>query len=94
MSMAEEDFVDYFRIQNVEARPYVPGEDVSAVTMSESYTPQEGDMIARNPRDRDVLFLIPRDVFVTTYETITEARGAPKTQAKPAGTRAKTKEEF
>jgi hypothetical protein len=92
--MAEEDFVDYYRIQNVEARPYVPGEDVSAVTMSESYTPQEGDMIARNPRDRDTLFLIPKDVFVTTYETFTEARGVPKTQAKPAGTRAKTKEEF
>lgn len=94
MVMAEEDFKDYFRIQNVEARPYVVDEDMTDIVVGEGMIPKEGDMIARNPRNRDVLWLMPKEVFETNFEGMAQARGAPKADAKPGPTRASTKQEF
>jgi hypothetical protein len=96
--MAEEDFVYYSRITMVEMRPYVAGEDMTNIYVDVVYAdkghPKEGDMIARNPKDRDELWLITGESFAVDFESLAESRGAPKSQAKPAGTRAQTKQEF
>ena len=81
--MAEEDFKTYALLQQVEARPYVPGEDMSGVTVQSYMTPEEGDMVARNPRNRDTLWLIPKVYFDSAYR-----------EFQPAASRASTKEHF
>lgn len=94
----EDQFVQYSRITIVEMRPYVEGEDMTNVyvdpVLVEHGHPEEGDMIARNPRDRDEMWLMTRENFSTNFETMAEARGAPKAGAKPAPTRASVKKEF
>jgi len=40
---------NYYRTGLSEMRPYVPGEDLTAISVSQEDTPEEGGMIARNP---------------------------------------------
>lgn len=80
----EDQFVQYSRITIVEARPYVAGEDMTNILVIPGTEPKEGDMIARNPRDRDEQWLMPHGEFTTNFESVAESRGAPKTAAKPA----------
>lgn len=94
----EDQFVQYSRITIVEMRPFVVGEDMTNIyvdpVLVEHGHPEEGDMIARNPRDRDEMWLMTRENFSTNFETIAEARGGPKVGSKPGPTRASTKKEF
>jgi hypothetical protein len=100
MTMADEyedQFVNYSRITIVEMRPYVIGEDMTNVyvdaALAEHGHPKEGDMIARNPRDRGEQWLMTKENFSANFETMAEARGAPQGVAgKPA--RASVKKEF
>lgn len=98
MTMAEDQFQNYSRITVVEMRPYVVDEDMTDIyvdaVLAEHGHPKEGDMIARNPRDRDEMWLMTRENFVSNFETMAQARGAPKAGAKPGPTRASTKQEF
>ena len=43
----------YRRTAIAEMRPYVPGEDLSAISVSKTDHPQLGGMIARNPKNHD-----------------------------------------
>jgi hypothetical protein len=54
---------------DVEMRPYEPGEDMQDVFVREGQTPKEGDMIARDSRDRDVLWLVPQE-FAINYREV------------------------
>lgn len=47
------EFKFYSRKGQVEARPYVPGEDLSGVSVAAVDEPGEGGMIARNPKNHD-----------------------------------------
>ena len=56
--MSEDKFVQYQQLMTIEMRPYVPGEDLAGVHIPEGETPEEGDMIARDPQDRDAMWLV------------------------------------
>lgn len=69
------DFQEYRRKQIAELRPYVPGEDLSArVAISaadqEAGSPKEGDMIARNPKNHDDMWLVARAYFRDNFEPV------------------------
>ncbi|MCC7570652.1 hypothetical protein KO465_04850 [Candidatus Micrarchaeota archaeon] len=55
-----------------EMRPYITGEDVSHINISEADiqngSPKEGDMIARNPRNHDDQWLVAKKCFEDNLE--------------------------
>lgn len=55
-----------------EMRPYVPGEDVSGISISapdkEAGSPKEGDMIARNPKNYEDQWLVAKKYFEDNLE--------------------------
>lgn len=58
-----------------EMRPYVPGEDLSGVSVSKEDSPKQGDMIARNPANHNDRWLVAQEYFEKNYE---EAFFAPR----------------
>ncbi|MBN4082103.1 hypothetical protein JYT21_00205 [bacterium AH-315-B15] len=52
-------------------RPYVPGEDLNGISVSDVDNP-EGDlgMIARNPKNHDDLWYVARKYFEENFEEI------------------------
>lgn len=64
-------FKEYLRTSLGELRPYVPGEDLSGVCVSpicvKQGSPQEGDMIARDPKNHADQWLVSRDYFKENY---------------------------
>jgi hypothetical protein len=66
----EHDFKQYVVKQGagVEARPYKVGEDVSKISVQPGYTPKEGDMVCRNPKNRDDQWLVEKEFFQGKYE--------------------------
>lgn len=57
-----------------EMRPYVPGEDVTGVSVSEADasagSPKLGDMIARNPENHDDQWLVAKKYFEDNLEPV------------------------
>ena len=73
--MSETEFKPYRRKQVAELRPYRPGEELSErVSISagdrEAGSPQEGDMIARNPDNHDDQWLVSKEYFEANFEPI------------------------
>jgi hypothetical protein len=58
----------YTKTGSVEATPWTPDYDMSKVRSKE--TPVKGDMIARNPKDRDDQWLIKADFFEQNYQEL------------------------
>ena len=58
----------YRRIGMLEARPYVPGEDLTNVSVSDTNIPGEGGMIARNPENHAEQWYIAADYFAKNYQ--------------------------
>lgn len=62
-----EGYKDY-RKKNVQPmRPYVPGEDMSGVSVSSEDTPEEGGMIACNPANPADKWYVAKDFFAANY---------------------------
>lgn len=65
------EFTEYLRKQLIELRPYVDGEDMSGITVSEedanAGSPKVGDMIARNPKDYADQWLVTAAYFAKFY---------------------------
>ncbi|MEJ1472145.1 MAG: hypothetical protein RPU59_13925 [Candidatus Sedimenticola sp. (ex Thyasira tokunagai)] len=58
-----------YRKKNLQSmRPYVPGEDLTGVSVSDEDTPEEGGMIAVNPGNTDDKWYIAKDFFNANYE--------------------------
>lgn len=57
-----------------EMRPYVIGEDITRISISEADkengSPKEGDMIARNPRDHGDQWLVAKKYFEDNLEPV------------------------
>ena len=53
-----------------EMRPYIPGEDLSNVSVSKEDTPEEGGMIARNSKNPNDQWYIAKDFFEQNYEIV------------------------
>ncbi len=60
----------YRRIGLSEMRPYVIGEDLTGVSVSDEDTPKEGDMIARNPKNHADQWLVAREYFEDNLERV------------------------
>lgn len=67
-----EEWKKYRRTGLSEMRPYVPGEDVSHVSISEADrnngSPKAGDMIARNPKNHTDQWLVAEKYFRENLE--------------------------
>lgn len=49
-------------------RPYIPGEDLSNISVSKEDTPKLGDMIAMNPKNDKDQWLIAEQFYKDNYE--------------------------
>ena len=64
----------YRRKQIAELRAWMPGDDMSNVSISapdrEAGSPKLGDMIARNPKNHDDQWLVAEQYFMDNFERI------------------------
>lgn len=51
-----------------EMRPYVPGEDLSHVSVQADQAPSDGGMIARNPKDHTDQWYVTAEYFRDNLE--------------------------
>lgn len=68
------EFTQYRRKQIAELRPYIEGEDMSSVSISQpdvdAGSPKTGDMIARNPKNHDDKWLVAAQYFADNFEPL------------------------
>lgn len=58
-----------YRKKNVQPmRPYVPGEDLTGVSVSGEDTPEVGGMVAMNPSNQADKWYVAKAFFETNYE--------------------------
>lgn len=67
-------FQQYRRKQIAHLRPYVPGEDLTGVSVAEADvkagSPKAGDMIARNPKNHADQWLVAAAYFADNFEPL------------------------
>lgn len=57
-----------YRKNNIQLmRPYVPGEDITGISVSPEDTPEEGGMIAINSVNPKDMWYVGKDFFVANY---------------------------
>lgn len=60
-----------FRKKNLqEMRPYVPGEDLTGISVNKEDTPEEGGMIARNSANHADQWYVGKQFFADNYEAV------------------------
>ena len=68
------EFKFYIRRQLAELRPYEEGEDLAGVAISPADaadgSPKPGDMIARNPKNKDDQWLVAAAYFADNFEAM------------------------
>ena len=68
------EFKQYRRSQIAELAEWVPGYDMSRVSVSasdrEAGSPKAGDMIARNPKNHDDQWLVAARYFADNFEIV------------------------
>ena len=68
MSKQENEMIKNYRKKNVQPmRPYVLGEDMSGVSVSEEDTPEVGGMIAINPKNISDQWYVAKVFFQENY---------------------------
>lgn len=68
MKAIEAPWALYSRKGLSEMRPYIVGEDLSKVSVSQEDTPEVGGMIARNPDNHDDQWYVAKDYFEKNLE--------------------------
>jgi len=67
-------FKQYRRTQIAEMARWVPGMDISNVSISkpdlEAGSPKDGDMIARNPKNHADMWLVAAQYFADNFEEL------------------------
>ena len=63
-----EQFKKYIRKGYSEMRPYIPGEDLSSVSVAEVDNPTLGGMIARNPKSHKDQWYVAKQYFNDNLE--------------------------
>lgn len=51
-----------------EMRPYIPGEDLSNISVSQEDNPKDGDMVSRNPKNLSDQWLVDAAYFADNFE--------------------------
>ena len=70
-------FKSYQKVKTTLMRPYIPGEDLSGVSVSdEDKPPKLGDMIARNVSNHKDMWLVSKEYFEVHYKAVD--KGAPR----------------
>ncbi len=68
------EFKEYKRKQIAHLRPYMPGELMHNISVSEvdkaAGSPKQGDMIARNPKNHADQWLVARQYFLDNFEPV------------------------
>jgi len=49
-------------------RPYIPGEDLTGISVSTEDTPELGGMIAINPNNQEDVWYVGKEFFEKNYE--------------------------
>jgi hypothetical protein len=62
------EFKNYRKKSVQPMRPYIPGEDLTGVSISAEDTPEEGGMIAVNPANPNDLWYVAKGFFEANYE--------------------------
>lgn len=62
-----ETYTLYRKASTQPLRPYVPGEDLTGVSVSEQDTPEPGGMIAVNPKNPDDKWYVAKAFFEANY---------------------------
>lgn len=65
-------FKQYRRKGLSEMRDYVPGEDMTGISVSETDTPEEGGKVARNPKDHKDQWFVTKKYFEDNLEEVTQ----------------------
>ena len=50
-----------------EMRPYIPGEDLTGISVSKEDTPEQGGMIARNTKNSNDQWYVAKKFFEENY---------------------------
>ena len=61
------EFKDYIKQTRQPMRPYIPGEDLTGISVWEGDTPEEGGMIAINPKDPSDMWYVSKTFFNENY---------------------------
>jgi hypothetical protein len=65
--MNMEGYKDYLKKNVQPMRKYVPGEDLSGISVSKDFTPEEGGMIACDPNNPADKWYVAKDFFEANY---------------------------
>ena len=63
-------FRQYKRKGLSEMRPYIVGEDLSEISVSDQDVPVKGGMIARNPKNHDDQWYVAKEYFEDNLELV------------------------
>lgn len=69
------DYKQYQRKGLSEMRPYITGEDMTSVSVSATDTPEQGGMIARNPKEHDDKWYVAKKYFEDNFELAPPSMG-------------------
>ena len=61
------EFKNYLKKTPQPLRPYVPGEDLSGISVNKEDTPEAGGMIARNPENAEDQWYVSKAFFEANY---------------------------
>ena len=64
------EYLNYRKKSIQPMRPYIPGEDLTGVSVSDEDNPKEGDMIACNPENPNDKWLVDKAFFDANYELV------------------------
>jgi hypothetical protein len=62
------EFKNYRKKSIQPMRPYIPGEDLTGVSVSAADTPEDGGMIAVNPANQNDRWYVAKAFFQENYE--------------------------
>lgn len=61
-------YEQYRRTGLAEMRPYIPGEDLDDVSVSPEDKPEDGGMVARNPKNHNDKWYVAKKYFKDNFE--------------------------
>lgn len=67
MTFGNHEWKNYRKKELQPMRPYIPGEDLQGISVSDVDTPELGGMIARNPKDYNDQWYVAKDFFNSVY---------------------------
>lgn len=69
------EYSNYRKKGLAEMRPYIPGEDLTGISVNKEDTPGEGGMIARNQDNHEDKWYVAKAFFEKNYEPAEADRG-------------------